>query len=68
MPRGAPRTLPCFADDEGGAIINQAIHLTDADINRLIAATGRRTTPARARMLRYTIRAAKDATDARDAS
>ncbi|MGB7166415.1 MAG: hypothetical protein WBD70_25385 [Mycobacterium sp.] len=48
-------------DDEGGAIITQAIHLTDADINRLIAATGRRVSPAKARMLRYRVKASTDA-------
>lgn len=46
--------------DGGVAVVDvgnlRAIYLTDADVNRLIAATGRRTSPAKARMLRYQIR------------
>ena len=46
--------------DDGGVMVadvgnRRAIHLTDADVNRLIAATGRRVSPAKARMLRYPV-------------
>lgn len=49
------------ADDEGGAVIAHAVHLTADDIDRLLAATGRRVSPAKARMLRYRVKASADA-------
>jgi hypothetical protein len=53
-------------DEDGGVVVvdvgsRRAIHLTDADVNRLIAATGRRVSPAKARMLRYRAKASTDA-------
>jgi hypothetical protein len=51
-------------DNDGGMVIfdvgnRRAIHLTEKGLNRLIAATGRRLSPSKARMMRFQIRPKK---------
>lgn len=58
-PKGNPPTI--VADDEGGATLNDDLHLTAKDIARLLATTGRRVSPAKARMLRYPVKASVNA-------
>lgn len=44
-------------DNDGGAVITQAqtVHLSEKDIDKLLATVGRRVSPCKARMLRYKV-------------